>query len=289
MKRGIKEFKCDVLKTKEGEDSIAELKRLRITMDNMVESKKSRLYEIPTDNNTFSFGLIGDTHIGSLYEALGELHSFYNLCEKEGINTILHAGDVLDGFGMYKGQQFEQSKMGWDSQYKHFVNNYPRVKGMKTYFIAGNHDQSFSKIIGMNVGKALMVDRDDMVFLGNDNATVKFKTPSNRDFVARLSHPGGGSAYAVSYRTQKIIESLTGGTKPHVLGVGHLHKADMLPSNRNICGIQTGCFQWQTPFMAGKASPAHVGGWRIGFTVGSQKSLSNDITAKFAAFYHKKS
>jgi len=72
-------------------------------------------------------------------------------------------------------------------------------------------------------------------------------------------HPGGGSAYALSYTIQKIVESYEGGEKPAVGLYGHYHK--MMAANvRNVWAIQTGCQQDQTPFMRKKRLEAHVGG-----------------------------
>jgi hypothetical protein len=97
-----------------------------------------------------------------------------------------------------------------------------------------------------------------------------------------LIHPGGGTSYALSYRAQKIVESLEGGTKPDLLAIGHYHKADMIPSYRNVCAIQTGTFERQTPFMARGGLSAHVGGW-IGEVVKGKGH--NTIKAEFVAFY----
>jgi hypothetical protein len=118
-------------------------------------------------------------------------------------------------------------------------------------------------------------------FLGEDQARVQFETP-NGTFTLGLLHPGGGSSYALSYRPQKIIESLEGGSKPNMLAIGHHHKAEMLPSYRNVCGVQVGTFERQTPFMARQGLAAHVGGWVIEVHVGEG---CNRIKGEFVAFY----
>jgi hypothetical protein len=73
-------------------------------------------------------------------------------------------------------------------------------------------------------------------------------------------HPGGGSAYALSYAPQKIVEGFDGGAKPAVLLIGHYHKASY-QMTRNVHVVQTGCFQDQSLFMRQKKLAAHVGGW----------------------------
>jgi len=78
--------------------------------------------------------------------------------------------------------------------------------------------------------------------------------------ILRLWHPGGGTAYAISYHPQKWAESLSGGEKPHICGIGHYHKAEQL-FYRNIHIFQTGTFEEQTPFMRRKKLAAMLGGW----------------------------
>ena len=82
---------------------------------------------------------------------------------------------------------------------------------------------------------------------------------SGKAAILRVTHPGGGSSYAISYRPQKIIESYEGGEKPAVALFGHYHKFDA-GSIRNVWFGQTGCAQDQTPFMRKKSIEAHVGG-----------------------------
>jgi hypothetical protein len=85
-----------------------------------------------------------------------------------------------------------------------------------------------------------------------------------------------------AYKPQKIIESLEGGTKPDMLGIGHFHKAEMMPSYRNVAGVQAGTFERQTPFMARGGLAAHVGGWIIDVTVGEGHNV---IRGEFVAVY----
>jgi hypothetical protein len=84
---------------------------------------------------------------------------------------------------------------------------------------------------------------------------------------------------------QKAIETLEGGRKPHMLAAGHFHKADWMPTYRNVAGVQTGCFQWQTPFMMTKGLAAHVGGWIIRVALQADKTLSTATRAEFVSFY----
>jgi hypothetical protein len=87
-----------------------------------------------------------------------------------------------------------------------------------------------------------------------------------------------------SYKPQKIVDALEGGTKPDMLAIGHFHKAEVMPTYRNVCTIQAGTFQMQTPFMSRQGSQAHVGGWLVQVTIGRNKA-NKIINTRFVAFY----
>jgi hypothetical protein len=105
----------------------------------------------------------------------------------------------------------------------------------------------------------------------------------NGETVIRVQHPGGGSAYALSYTPQKIVESLSGGDKPNILLLGHYHKAGHW-FLRNIHTVLGGCFQAQSPFMRKKRLAAHVGGWIIEFLQGDTGDVL-EFTSTFIPFY----
>lgn len=276
-----------------GEEKIKKLSEAAQTLAETLSltAKRQRPYEVParSDGNTIRFGLIGDTQIGSLYQRTDALTAFYEYCAGQGINLILHAGDVLDGWHVYKGQEFELHPhgRGWREQRDMFASLAPRIDGLQTIFITGNHDGSFKKLVGLVVGEELSTIRPDWKFIGQDVGDVVLKATKGQRFTVRLLHPGGGTAYALSYHTQKIIESMAGGQKPDLLAIGHYHKAEWIPAYRNVCAIQAGCFQSQTPFMVQHSISAHVGGWIIDVTLGDRKNLTSRIKAEFIGFYEE--
>jgi hypothetical protein len=220
----------------------------------------------------------GDTHLGSLYAHTDALAAFMRHAQAEGCEAVYLAGDVLDGHRVYRGQEFELRDVGLDAQVERLAAL--DLPDIPTYFITGNHDQSFKTAAGVHVGRVIETARD-WRFLGEEQGAVKWETP-NGPFTLQLIHPGGGSSYALSYRPQKIVESLEGGTKPDLLAIGHYHKAEFMPSYRNVAALQCGTFQRQTPFMARQGLAAHVGGWIVEVTKGQGH---NCIQATFVAFY----
>ena len=97
-----------------------------------------------------------------------------------------------------------------------------------------------------------------------------------------LWHGEDGSSYSYSYRTQKIIESMAGGTKPNILLTGHVHKAYYF-FDRNIHAVGSGCIQAQTAWMRGKRLAAHPGFWIVEATVHDGSVVKFQPT--FHAFY----
>jgi predicted phosphodiesterase len=230
----------------------------------------------------YRFGFVTDTQLGSKYEKLDLLNAAYKVFRNEGIQVVLHAGDLLDGEKMYRGQEYELHTHGFKNQVAYAVQHYPKFKGMVTYFILGNHDLSFYKRAGAEVGEAIAEKRKDMIYLGQEEADV-----SLNDIKIRLVHPSSGTAYAISYKIQKYIESLSGGQKPHIMLFGHYHKSEFLPCYRSVFAIQGGCLQGQTAFMRRMSISAHIGFWICEFLVDNVGSLVR-FKAEFFAYYEEK-
>lgn len=267
-----------------GGSRIKELERMLSVERAKVEalaSDENRLTITDTEDTTILFGLTGDRHFGSLYHDNPALQAFYAYCEERGVTAIFDTGDITDGHKVYRGQEFELRDLGFERQLARVESSSPR--SIRTKFITGNHDASFKNIAGAEMGQQIAAKVPEYEFLGDTSARHKWHTP-NGDFILDLLHPDGGTAYALSYRPQKIAEALEGGTKPDMLAIGHYHKAELMPMYRNICTVQTGTFQRQTPFMARKGSQAHVGGWIVEVVIGRDKR-HKIIRPEFIAFY----
>jgi hypothetical protein len=233
------------------------------------------------EGETIKFAITGDTHVGSLYCAQDQFLAFLRAAQDFGASCVLHAGDILDGWKVYKGQEFELRDVGFEAQIERL--QFLAMPDIPLMFITGNHDQSFKHLAGVGVGRAIE-GATGWEYLGDEQATVRLCNPraGMPDFTVGLYHLGGGTAYALSYKSQKLVESLEGGRKPNMAVLGHFHKAEFLPAYRNVAVLQAGSFQWQTPFMARMASPAHVGGWLVEVSPGE---TYNRIKAEFIAFY----
>lgn len=215
------------------------------------------------------FASVSDTHLCSLWQQITHLNTFYDICAKEGISTVLHSGDITEGVGMRQGHEYEVFEHGADRQAQYVIAKYPQRKGIITKFITGNHDHSGIKAAGHDIGYVIAQQRNDMEYLGRANAKVKI-TPN---CTVELNHPLDGASYALSYAPQKTIDAMMGGQKPNILLNGHHHKAFYLPY-RNIHALECGTFQAQTPWMRGKRIAANMGGWIIEAHVDEQGTVT---------------
>jgi len=213
---------------------------------------------IRVDKSRVKYGVISDTHMGSIYYDPKLMRDAANTFKRRNVDFVIHVGDVLEGHyeGRRHGSVFELSHIGADNQINYAVDQLKQITDYKPlYFITGNHENNtFYKSMGFEVGKHLEEKLGNATFLGNAEGEIEL--PHNQKIL--LLHPDGGSSYAVSYKSQKIAESLEGGKKPAILHLGHFHKAEYM-FYRNIHIIQSATLQSQTKFMKGRHLSAHKG------------------------------
>lgn len=224
----------------------------------------------------YSFGLVSDTHLCNKYERLDVLEAAYDEFSRRKIKDVFHAGNIIDGESKFN--KYEIKKHGVHDQSQYVADKYPQRSGITTYFITGEcHEGWWQKDSGIRIGYYIQKvcednGRNDIIHIGDVERDIVLKQKMGNTRI-RIMHPGGGSAYALSYAGQKMVESFQGGEKPHVLILGHYHKFDMNYA-REVTTILAGCCEDQTTFMRKKKLAAHVGfivvtiGCRIDGTVG---------------------
>jgi len=227
-------------------------------------AQQGRIFEyVSRPDNTFHFGCSSDKHLGSKYERLDVMRSLYEWFAAEKTDRVFDAGNWIEGESRFN--KFDISVYGLEPQIGYAVEHVPNV-GLTTYAVHGDdHEGWYGQRESIDMGRFMQTKmraagRTDWVDLGFMEAHISLiNANSGKRTTMLVMHPGGGSAYAVSYKPQKIVESFSGGEKPAVLLIGHYHKLSALPI-RNVWALQIGCQQDQTPFLRKKAIEPHVGG-----------------------------
>lgn len=234
----------------------------RIALGSVVpESARRIVRENHFIGKPMRFGVVADPHLCSKSQRLDVLEAAFDEFAARGIDTVFCPGNYIDG--EFRHNRYELYAHGVADQCQYFLDHWPRRKGIVTHYIDGDcHEGWYLGRDGIEFGRYAMLEasrqgRDDLVYLGSMEADIELKAPEG-SAVIKLVHPGGGSAYALSYPVQKLAESYQGGEKPAVVIVGHYHKFEYA-FPRSIHMLQPGCCQDQTRFMRKHKLAAHVG------------------------------
>jgi len=252
-----------------------------ITAIQSAKGKPARRRKLHLSGKHVKYGYFSDAHIG--HEAFKpELFEFMaKHFNKEKVEFVVDSGDHLEGMSGRPGHIYELTHIGFDSQINYAAEFFDKIKA-HIYGIDGNHDQWYFKKgdAGMIVGKALEHMLSNYTHLGQDEGNLELKPGIN----LHLYHGADGTAYADSYKIQKLIESFDGGSKPNIIHSGHYHKSLYL-CRRNIHGFESGTLCGQTRFMRGKKLQAHIGYGIVDAWI--DKKGVNRIQHLWVPFYNK--
>jgi hypothetical protein len=234
-------------------------------------------------------GFCADNQLCSKFERLDVLNLIYDIYADEGIEIVYHGGNLIDGECRFN--KYEIHTSGMTPQVEYLIKNYPQRKGIKTKFItADDHEGWYVQRERINIGeyiqmKAEKAGRYDLEYIGHVEVDIPFEGIKGKSWM-RIMHPGGGTAYALSYSPQKIVESFQGGEKPRILLLGHYHKLDYCYP-REVHVIQMGCTCEQTLWMRKKHIQAHVGAGILELILAPDGTI-NRVRVEFLTFFNKK-
>lgn len=229
--------------------------------------------------SSFKFAFLTDTHIGHKLAHRKWWDAACDLIAKEKCDFALHGGDITEGMSGRPGHCYELEQVGIGAQAKEAIARFKQlpvpIKG-----ITGNHDCWTYKAVGADPG-AMMAEAlpERFEYLGMDEADIEVQGVK-----IKLWHGGDGSSYATSYRTQKFVEGLTGGEKPHILLSGHAHKS-IFHLCRNVMVFEGGTLCGQTGWMRGKKLAAHCGFWIIEVWPAAEGGVQR-ITQQWIPFFN---
>ncbi|MHA1302356.1 MAG: hypothetical protein ACTSPI_01455 [Candidatus Heimdallarchaeaceae archaeon] len=230
------------------------------------------------------FCTFSDAHMGHVCYRPDILEKMIRDSKKQGVEFYLNVGDTLEGMSGRDGHIYELAFIGATAQLNYFEEQFEKFnKTIYSIEPQNSHGGWFKSKgnMGLDIGPELEKRNKHYKFIGYDEQDLCLENGCK----IRLRHPGGGTAYAISYKMQKYIEAISGGRKPHLLFQGHFHKAQYM-FYRNIHGYDAGCLQEQSPFMKKTNTPAHLGYWIIDVNMYKQKRKGLErVTNQFIPFY----
>lgn len=201
----------------------------------IAQNTKKEVTETLGEDGYLKFWLLSDSHLWAKQAALDELWEFYDRAKDKGVECFVHCWDLVDWSWVYSGQQFEQSEVWFNDQLELVKNKYPDV-WLPTYFIGGNHSESYLKWWGADITKAIETVRKDLINLWFYDATIKINW-----ITIQLRHWGGGSSYALDYKLNKFIDKIPAWKEPDIFALGHFHQS-LYALHRDIHWFLPGSF-----------------------------------------------
>ena len=243
--------------------------------------KKEIIHAFETERLTeFAIGLTTDSHLSDKECALHEFHDYHEKCKQAGVIAMFNSGDITAGMNVYKGMTYDLINHGFDAQLKYAAMNYPKIDGIKTYAINGNHDLSFKVEAGANFVEALANMRDDIIHVGDYDGTV-----SVNGVQIGLHHGGGGVGYSPSYKMQRLIEKIGGGQKPHIYSLGHFHTMLQMII-RGVHCFMPACWQKPNDFSVRFGFPNTIGGYILYIKVADDEYKTiRSMKSEFISYY----
>lgn len=236
-----------------------------------------KIPNIDFSGTKFRFLYYTDPHFGSVFFPEEAYFKMLKEAKKQKVEACFISGDITEGMSNRAGHIYDLTHLGVEQQRNYAIQLLNEFK-KPTYAIDGNHDRWFIKSAGVHIVSDIAKEVKNFHFLGHDNAIIGIKNSN-----IQLWHGEDGNSYAVSYRVQKVIESISGGNKPNILLLGHTHKMGYF-FLRNIHAISGGSICMQTNWMRAKRIEAHVGFWIITATFGKDGSVKA-LETKWYPFY----
>lgn len=249
-----------------------------------INPQKYKTERIFFPNNHVKFIAFSDCHIGHINYRPDIMKKMIMDGKRQKIDFYINCGDTLEGMSGRDGHVYELTHMGASQQLKYFEEEFKQFdKPIYSIEAQGSHGGWFKTKgnMGLDIGEELEKRNKFYKFIGYDEQDLELSNGCK----IRLRHPGGGTAYAISYKMQKYIESISGGKKPHLIFQGHFHKMNQM-FYRNVHGFDCGCLQEQSPFMKKINTPAHMGYWVIDVNMYKDKEQGVErISSQFVPFY----
>lgn len=201
--------------------------------------------------------LASDFHIGSKGFSEQAWNTLVKDIEEYSIRDIIICGDIIQGRGVYSLEAQDISLWNISDQIDEAsrrLNELP--KGVSKHVCIGNHEEKLKNIeVGLDCIKALVPKVANLKYYGH-----VAKLMVNNDYSLLFMHSAGGSTYSLSYRPQRMWDTLV--ERPNIFVIGHLHQMFAIPRPRFNVLIMPGTLQRESSWLINKGIVSQVG-WMI--------------------------
>lgn len=248
-------------------------------------------FNIVDNDENIKVMLISDTRFGSIYQQTTILNDMYLKAKELGVKYVFLTGDVVEG--IYRGAKSIYNttlhKDGYEDQADYVASCFPRVQGITTYFVTGEHDLSFLKGTDkVDIGNLIASKREDMIYLGPKRKKVSFVTGDKRSgsISFYLQHSSGNVPYTISYKPQQKISSLRNEDKTDILVTSHFAACDSF-LRRGVRSYQVPTVTATTDEMKEANTPVYntIGSWIVSLDRDKRGSLKR--TSQMYIPYYK--
>ena len=242
---------------------------------------EKNIYKFETNEfDEFKFIVIADTRLGSKSQQLSILNDIYLKGHQMGYDDVILCGNISAGLypltNVYAETNFINDTYG---QIDYIVNHFPKVDGMKTYFITGKLDDKHLTKEKINIGKRIADLRDDMIYLGENSCDLIIDDTVMRLFSSKLS-----KTYTVSYRTQQQAVAFRSEDKPDIMLYGGLLQSEQF-TYRGIKILSVPSVCATTKEMLEKRYSNTIGAWYVKVKTNSKGKL--DKINAFSSLYYQ--
>ena len=240
--------------------------------------KETSKYAFETNEaNEFSFVAISDTRLGSKSQQLAILNDIYRKAEEMGIHNVILCGNISAGLKPITDTEsnFIDSTC---AQIDYIVSNYPKYKGITTYFISGKLDDKHITMNNINIGKRISEIREDMIYLGEDICDITIDRVKMQVMNSKLN-----KTYTASYRTQQTIDAYRSEDKPEILLYGGLLQMEKY-KHRDVNCISVPSVCATDNEMKTKRYANTIGAWYVTIKTNDKGQLES-ITAIDSPYY----
>ena len=123
------------------------------------------------DNGVFSFVVISDPHVGSIYDNVNRFEMIKEFLETYKINMLVNNGDLVDG-PIHEDQSLPRRLQLLEQQVDEFASLYPYMTGTNIV-VLGDHDLKYKSKKGVTANKMIRDKRPDLRVYSSGSGIVK--------------------------------------------------------------------------------------------------------------------